>query len=430
MKKLLICLLLVLLLTSCSANTTSQPQDQSISIIYNAEIMNKGILSFVETQARQYTQATGIEVVFEPISGLPMDEFNTKLDSKLNFENGPSLYLASPENVFYWKTKPFYDASTLDNYDSILDPLKSKTYIPFTIYMESVYINKKIMDKYNFSPENMTSEKFIELKKLYRSDNPAEMDPLHYRDLYEHYFDNIDLINLDTNSINLTNDKILDTINLLKDDVNSDRYTHPYFDTLADVREYLSRDAANKAYSMRFKNSEEFLLMPIYPKTYNSLNLKSDIEYTNDRKYIIIPNYKRRNRIRFYGFVINPNGKNIEQAKGLIDQFLNKEVQMNIFDLGGGSNLNLAPVISGLETEKAAYYEKNYIDEHIIDISDKVHDRLLDGHYDIYYNTADTFDAGKVLYEAVLTYIFTDNYTTEELINDLEKAEDRLNLYR
>lgn len=432
---ILLLIFVVITLCSCamSVDATDKEEDK-ITIIYYEDDFSHSIKEYIKFAAKDFTYLNKVDIEIQEISDMSKEDYLTKLGSKLILEDGPTLILEGRRNYDYWKDKPFYNVRDIPNYKRIIPSLKSDKFIPIMSYVPTLTLNKKLLQDKNVDLAELDTREFLRLKMEYYKEHPVNLDCFEFRELMILIFDSINFYDED-NLLVLTEDEFLEGIQEFKDIIFSDGYIMPSISEAEDLRIYFdvynqeNKKEIMQASSKRRSNPTAYALPFLLNGEYNCQNLHYTREYTNVKKYELIPSFLRRQLHSQWGFLINPNGKNLEQGVAFIDYLLSDEVQFHIFVMGSEDTRHreFAPVVNSLEEKMQSHYIRLDVDKDVVAMSNEVRDRLDRGYYDIYYNhPMNSMD----LYNLLIDYTFTDKYLDiDTLKKELKKEEVKINFY-
>lgn len=436
MKRIVLLLISILLLTGCTQEASqkqddrkdvvvySQGGDYGFSIIYNKRTIGNGFEEFIYLKAREYMQATGLTVEVIGVDGLSVGEYNTKLNSKLLLEDGPTILYENRYNYSYWKDKPFINPQDkIENYKNIYEPLQSNKYIPITASIPTTTLNIKKFKELGVDYNKLDAKSYYETKKEFLKGKKRDMDYIEFEELYSVLIDDVKFVDED-GFLSLTNDSVLNFIEAMKNEMISNTYDMPVFLNFEEIEQYfIYPDKEQRTEAQKRRTKRDNYLLPTVT-TYNALDVRRLCDYNKEPLTTFAPPFLKRCDAWYHGFLINPNGKNIDEAAKFLNGLLSKESQTQImYTYKGG----YGTVIKGMEDIKKTYYEKTSIVKESTDVMDATYDKLLNGYYEIFYHEL-VIDVD--FKRAILKYVLTDEYKSIDEIKDkLKMLEDKLNFY-
>lgn len=435
LKRIVLLLLSILLLVSCTAQTSveetkeenvdkivfDQGGDYGFSIIYNKEFTTGTFEDIMVKKAREYMQKTGLTVELIGVKGMGLYEYNTKLNSKLILEDGPTILLENEYNYGYWVDKPFVNPNRIENYNNLYDCLKSDKFIPLQAYIPTMTMNKALLEEMGVDYQTLNAKSFMEVRREFLKGKKRDMDHMEFRELFNIMIDDVQFVDED-GFLSLTNDSVIGFIEDMKKELLAEHYNTPNFLDYEDVKKfffYVDKDAEVAAVKRRTDKTK--YLMPEVTSM-NQLDLRRVCEYNKNPKVVYSANFLKRCPAYFAGMLINPNGRNKENAIDFINDLLSPETQMELLSTRG-----YAPVIKGLDEEKKVFYERQSIVKESTDVIDKSYELLDQGYYEIYYNNV-TIDMS--FKDMILKYTYSDHYESiEDIKKELKRVEDKYNFY-
>lgn len=418
------------------------------------------------------------------------EEYLQNRNAQLYLENGPELILISGGEDYENLIKQDIALNIEDkipNYKKIYKNLRDGYFVPISMAVDTVVLNKRA---FNNSP--------IELPDI----NWSQVD---FYSILLSYYENLGMslrpeivylaINSELNDYKffptkskepkLANEdmvkkienirhKLLETkrFRLVKDFKYEDYYEMMYYS----YEEWMDKLAKDKVgFGVLHKDFEKireeiFTENPII-NLWGSTNVLNPLETNNNKeKYISDHNkgskdnniqiIKADEDIRFlprsfptyssWGFIVNKNGKNIEEALKFLDMLLMDEIQLKIYkELDDKHNSNkvlsfTAPVIETIEDEIRAIENEEEVNEELINLRNVVLNQIKEGkrtrnYRGASYRGAYVIDREEPLTEEqerffkeeleklIIKVVFADErYSSEKIMKELRELENRL----
>ena len=453
MKKVL-CIIfsIMLLLISCTNEDdvdSEKVENKEITIAiweedYDLVDLRTPIIKHIYT----YNRNNDVGVRFDIIKGNNYEEFLEKLNTKLYLDEGPTLIYIDYMPYLYELFKERGIAEKVDNnsipninkvYDFYLED--EIYFIPIGAQYLCISFNKEQIEKLNmpYPDYNWTIEDYYKIRSRWIEDTqPIEFSRDDVEDIIICKLDNMDILTKDTKKININTRPMKEIIYNMRKEIHSGKYIltngFTYEDYYNACVDYKSKDRFKHESFVTKGNTRYYLTYTAY----NGLKTANMKKGMMDAR-IHFPNVKKpKYNVRLGGFIVNSNGKNKELGYKFLNSLLREEFQMQMYRGDNGdyvvpSNM-YTPVIKTVEDDIEKVESKQDLEPEIIELKNYIYDKMEKGEIrpEIYKKdkTLKTVTLRKRLYKNLFKFIFTEEeYGDEELSGELQKLEDRYNLY-
>lgn len=158
----------------------------------------------------------------------------------------------------------------------------------------------------------------------------------------------------------------------------------------------------------------------------NTLDIKN--KFLNSNTLILSDVYDKN--LRTWGFIVNKNGKNIEEGIQFLNELLSDEVQIKFFE----AKMDYAPVSESIEEKIRNIEIKKDVPDDAVKLREYILDEIKNGNYSTSINENIDFEKKKFIHykfnKVLFKIVFADEPLTDDEINQmLQKLEDELNIY-
>ena len=456
MKKMFIIILsIVLIFTSCKKDNkiagnihNKNIEDNEVTIA----IWKKDYDQSVELHTPmlehifRYNKSKNVRVKFDIIRSNTYREFLDKLNIKLYLDKGPTLVYIANMPYFYGMFREKGIAEKVDNniipnlnnvYDFYLE--EEIHFVPVGADYICTSFNKVQLDKLGITyPKfDWTVDDYYNIReKWIEETSPKEFLRKDLKDIVIYKLDNMEIFKGNNEKINIDTIKMKESIKEMKKEIYSQKYILP--------KDFTYEDYHNSCFN--YKKSEKYksfifdglkgnnLTYDAYSGL-NTASLKNGI--IDDRVHF--PNVKKtKYNVVLSGFIVNSSGKNKNLGYKFLNSLLGEEFQMQMYkgdkvDYVVPSNM-YAPVIKTVEDDIEKVESEQDLEPEIIELKNYIYNKMEKGEIrpEIYRKdkTLKTITLRKRLYKDLFKFIFTEEeYSDEELSRELQKLEDRYNLY-
>ena len=452
-KVLLIILCIILLLVSCTneSNVDSiSNEDKEIAIAIWEKDYYDGHIDDMPYfhDVCKYDDIKDIKVKFDIIKGDTYEEFLDNINVKLYLDKGPTLIYISYKPYYYqmFKEKGIakkVDHNMIPNINNIYDfYLEEEIYfVPIGAYYICTSFNKAQIEKLDIEIPgfNLTINEYYDIReKWVKATAPIELSSKDVDDIVTYKLDNINIFTEDNKSIKLDTREMKENIRDMRKEIYSGKYILP--DGFTDEDYYNACIDYKGQYRWKYEDFwfKSATIYYLYFNAYDGLKTASMKSGMIDNR-IHFPNVKKpKYNVRLGGFIVNSNGKNKELGYKFLNSLLREEFQMQMYRGDNGdyvvpSNM-YTPVIKTVEDDIEKVESKQDLEPEIIELKNYIYDKMEKGEIrpEIYKKdkTLKTVTLRKRLYKNLFKFIFTEEeYGDEELSRELQKLEDRYNLY-
>lgn len=439
---LVLSIFLAFLTIGCSLNSSKNNTDKGdgqreISIIAHFTNEDELYKSFPELARyiMKFEAEKGIKVNFEKINFSNYDDYIQKLNTKLYMKEGPTLvFFSTAEN--YGK---YIDAGIalnikgkIPNYDKVYDSLKYKdSFVPVGMSYISTVLNKSALDELDMEEPNIdwTHEEYSRIKEQWiKHKEQVNFSYIVYRDIVERPLNDLEIIDKEKKVIYLNTSEIKDLINIAREKLFSGSYIinqqYSYMDYYNAFFDYNTNEHL-KTKEFDFWNDNNMLERRFGVRALKSFVTSSYIEKEN---VLILPRLDVDTALSTSGFIINRNGKNTDLAIDFLNGLLDDEVQLSMFN-----NLTYGgyPVNKDIEEKISKIELDNDVNKDAIILRKYILEKIKAGELKPYKQIDSTlYEFRQMLHKDLMKLIFSkEEYSDEELSKELQKLEDKYNMW-
>ena len=440
MKRFLAILIgLALMVTSFGCTQSSEVDKDSdeqneISIIISELDYNKNLSSYAEI----IEDNTGIKVNFDIIETNTYEDYIKKLNVKLYLENGPTL-IYIPRRFSYQKYAKQGVAldvtEKIPNLEKVYDSLLTdKVYfVPIEMSYVAAMLNKKVLDELDIEKPNLnwTKEEYLEMKEKWVAQEPRYFTFQEYNELVKEPLCDIEIFDKNE-GVNLNTNDVREYIKEARDEIFSGKYlldnSHYSFE---DYYNIFIKGVGTKEFlkAMRFNLDNRDKPLSRYATIYAFQTLKVSKEIEKDETVILPKVIKYENKLYTSGFLVNRNGKNINLGIKFLNEMLDNQIQMIVYN--NRNEIGNYPVNKEIEDEIDINEKKKNIHEKAIELRKYILKQIESGKIELYRQSdGQEQEFYKMLYKDTFKFIFAEEpYTDEEISRELEKLENKYNMW-
>ena len=443
---------IILMVTSfgCTkSNEVDNDEQNEISIIISEREYkyNKHISSYAE----KIEEKMDIKINFDIIQANTTDDYIKKLNTKLYLENGPTL-IYIPKLFSYQKYVEQGVAldvtEKIPNLEKVYDSLLTdKVYfVPIAMRYSAIVLDKKILDELDIEEPKLdwTKEEYLKMKEKWLEQEIRYFTHQEYNELVKDPL--YDIVTFDKNrGVKLNTNDVKEYIEKAREEIFSGKYLldnsyYSFEDYYNIFIEGHGTEEFSKAWRFEINNENKRLIKhvdtePLYTE-FNSVKIGTN-------EVILLPEVREYNKKLYVdGFLINRNGKNVDLGIKFLNEILDDEIQMIVYnDLRSGVEGygGTYPVNKEIEDEIDKKEKENNMNEKL---NRKIHKKAIelrkytlkqikDGEIKLYkQNDAQNQEFYKMLRKDTFKFIFTkEPYSDEEISRELEKLENKYNIW-
>ncbi|KPU27935.1 hypothetical protein TR13x_00865 [Caloranaerobacter sp. TR13] len=441
MKKALSIIIFILLsisIVSCSIKTDKEVNKKGmneISIIVRGKYF-KNAKMMLERYKYKFEREKGIKVKYEVITASNYDDYIKKVNIKLHEKEGPTLILiTSGENYlnFIERGISLDIKNKIPNFEKVYESLKANNnfIVPFGIYSSPIALNRNVLKELNIQEPSLdwTRQDYLEIKEKWLEREPRYFTSEMYKELIWNVLDDLEIIDAKNNKVNVNNKKVIEYIKSLRNEIFSGKYILNKNYTYENYyKMFFVKDSEEYKEAMKLqKYFDSQNLRRIYYKKDALKSLKNDIDMDiND--IIVLPQVLYDEMfVQVNGFIVNKNGKNIQLGLEFLNYLLNDENQLEMYR----TKSNPYPVNKEIEEKIEEIEKANDVNEKSVELRKYILEQLKNGRYKPFkHQKRIYYDIKKSIISEFTKFIFADEpYTDEELSRELQKLEDKLNMW-
>lgn len=415
----------------------------------------KGYMIHLSLLTNEFTKETGIEVNFIKAMGNSHDDYLDKRNTELYLEGGPTLILIGGDEYYDNLVEQGVAVKVedkLSNYKNIYDVLKDGYFVPMAMATRITALNKERLNELELKlpDSHWNFDEYYKMNDKYFRDSKEQLSAQNIHKILNLEIENMLGSSRTNQEVRMASQETIDKINSLRDyfltsgnfSVNEKYNYENYYNMLFNFQS----DEYKESYGLweqTRKSDPELRLI-------GSINALNAIETNNNyNKYLKGRDILGQNigeediallplpdsNLYSWGFLVNKNGKNIEEGLAYLDMLLSDESQLKLYrDRDDGfSPLRIlsfsAPVVKSIEKDLEEIEVEKGIDQKFINIRKVVLDQIKDGKKQrVSWGPEDNYlkDGLKKL---LIEVIFTDEkYTWEEIMNKLKEFDNEMNL--
>lgn len=392
--------------------------------------------TFLTDIKEQFEEKEGIKVNIETVSGSDYTEYISNREQEMKTQDSPELvfiHVWSSCNDMINNGTILNVKDDLSNMSNLYEGFRTDYFVPAGVYYANLTLKRDMLESYGIDEPNYdwNSDDYFKIRDRWLEDEELEIkfNIDEYWNTVKLTWNDIDIYNEETKSIDLDNEEVKAYIKMLRNNLLSTGYildeeytVENYYNMFNNLR---SEEATESISIMQEQFDKHFLMSP-YEYRRNLLNsLNSNTLFSNSNA-VVVPDIVEYGKVYGWGFVVNKNGKNLETSMKFLDYMLSDEVQLEIYHLGISSD-GMAPVSKEIEDEIASLEKENNILENASYTRKYIIDKVNQGDYRL-KNVDDSNEMLKIQFaKKIVKYIFSDEaYTDEELSISLRELEKEL----
>ncbi len=443
-KIIIIIILLLILTVGCSNNNTTQVDKQNdkqkeITILitgYDYEYMKISAKILLNYKQR-FEREKGVKINFDIITASNADDYDKKKNIKLYLNDGPTLIFISefePYKNYIEQGIAVDIKGKIPNLEKVYNGLidDESYFVPIGMSCLTTTLNRYSLEKLGIDKPkpDWTRDDYLSIKEKWLKLEPEHFTGLEYWELLIPALNELDILDELNKKVSLNNSKAIDCINDVRKEIFSDKYIlnedYTYENYYNMIFEKESEEYKNSKYLEQYFDSKG--LTPTYSGSSDglkSLEVSDVIGINND---IVLPDvvYGEDEIFWIWGFIVNRNGKNIELGMEFINGLLKDDVQLEMFT----QEYSAYPVNKEIEDEISKIEEEKSINEKAVELRKYILSQIKTGNYRRSYSSKKKEEMLSMLYKDFAKYIFADEpYSDKELGNELQKLEDKYNMW-
>ncbi len=432
---LISCIILGLLTMGCSNDIKTNSDQKEITILVkDYERSHMGIGDTIKIYIERFERENGVKVNFDVINGNNDDDYDKKINTKLYLKEGPTLIFISLYGTYqnYIKQEiAVKNEGEIPNitkvYDSLLD--EGYGFVPVGMIHWAVALNRPTFDKLEIdAPKlNWTREDYINIKEKWLKIEPQYLHNWIYQE-YLALLDDLDIFDESKKKVNLCNDKVIQYINYVREEIFSGKYIMNKDYTYENYFNMLFNEKSVEHIESRDLELKKENVLRKYWYVQRGLKSIETSEYININDDIVLPRIMDGEDALLYtcGFIVNRNGKNIELGRKFLNGLLSDEIQLEMYQ----KKFDLYPVNKDIESEIEKIEKEKNINEKAVNLRKYILQQIKTGNYKRNSNSKKIQEVKDMISKDLAKFIFADKaYTDEELGRELQKMENKYNMW-
>lgn len=454
---IVICILLIFGMSACSreekANTNGienqkensiTNEEKEVTILmpnYGNDRLAKLLKKFISSQKYSFKDKYGVTVNIEEISVNNRDDYIKKRNTKLYEEDGPALianlWLGSNESLIEQGIALEIDDEKVPNLKKVCSPLKNGYLVPMGLFGTARIIKKDLLEDMGIAQPKLswTKKDYIEIRNKWLEENPAYFNPTEYYDLIQSIMYDINILDKENNIVNLNNEDVNGYIKAIREEVFSGKYVLNEDYTYENYYNMFYVRGSNEQKESYTKNIE--VNSCFYPWNHygrNIFNPLSSTEMFKNENALILPDVLDK-KVSTWGFIVNKQGKNVDEALLFLNHLLEDEAQVEFAKM---IDIFAAPVIENidekLEEEMKKRSEESDKEAFVkaVEFKNYVFEELRKGTYEVddNENNEKQMNVYRKFNNLVFQIVFADEaYSDKETEEALKRLENELNIY-
>lgn len=390
---------------------------------------------FLKNITEEYEKEKGIKVNIKRLSGEYYNDYIKMRHSELDLEEGPELVFIDVWDSCVDLIKSGKVANIngrIENIYKLNSGLRDDYFVPVSIYNGNLTLNKEkikslglVMPNYDWSRND-----YLKIRDKWLENEEIRFNQDEYWNLIKTTWDDVNIVNDETDKIDLNNQIIKDYVKRIREDIHSkyilyDNYTcENYSNMFSDFRS----DEFREGIEVFKEELEKHFVMTPYEYRKNLLNPLDSNSIIIDESVEVLPDVVEYGKVHAWGFLVNKNGRNNELAIEFLNKLLSDEIQLEMYILGSNSS-GMAPVSKDIEDEIERINVDNDISNKAIDTRKFILNEIEKENYKLVNVYADENEFKKIKFvKGIIKIIFADKPCTDEKIGELLlELEEELN---
>lgn len=419
------------------------------------ELYKKQLYLFI----KEFTQETDIKVNLVNVSSNDYDEYLQNRNTQLYLDNGPTLILIgageSYQNLID-EGVALEVKDKIDNYKEIYESMRDGYYIPMSVAVGTQMLNKKSLERLDIEmpKESWKQKNFDDIMYKYYSEEDTYIVPETVNVIINSKLDDKVLLMNKSEESDVARDEIVNII----EDIRYKLLESGNFKIRADYKyeNYHNMIYALSGYDLDRESNdivaawqEESHLNPNV-KLWRSVNSLNALEtHKNKSSYLFVQNNgatildiedmiilpSADKDYYSWGFILNRNGKNVEDGLKFLDHLLSDEAQLRVYTEMDDKHYAYRsysfsyPVVKTIEDKILNLEIEKGVDEHLTNVRNEVIRQIEAGERTRKYGDEREEFLRDNLIKLIVKIVFADEkYISEEIMNELKGFDNEMNL--
>ena len=394
------------------------------------------------TELNKIKEEIGIRVEYDVIRGKSEEEFLKKLNTKLYLDNGPTLiyFYNMPTKIYTESGVALNLEGKIENLDNIYDSIRDKNnyFVPIGMETNFIELNKYESSKMGIEePDlNWSWDDYITIRDKWLKENGRKLKSRLISETYYHKINEIDIIDMKSKKANINTKEVKDTIKDLRDEFLYGKYEVPNNLKEEDYYKiFFDFNNLTKEEQTKYNNFDSLPLNYIfhYPSE-NGLYTSTLDNKIRKNKAVLPYTGARGENVYLAGFLVNKNGKNIDNAIKFLNYILSDKTQMKLYADFKKLGSRFYPVNKNIENKIKKVEKNGDFNEKALQLKEYQLEKIKSGEYKtkIVYKDQNMkmFTLRNKLYKDIFKLVFADEeYSDSKLERKLQELENQYNIY-
>ena len=388
-------------------------------------------------------EKTGINIRYDVIEAENQQEFIKKLNTKLYLDKGPTLiyFYNMPTKIYTESGVALKLKGKVENLENVYDSIRDKNDYFIPIGMETYFIEMNGYESSELEIEepdfNWNWDDYRTIRDKWLEENGRVLKSYLMRQIYYHKIDQLNVIDIKEKEAKINTEEVKTALKDLRNEFLSGKYELPsnfeqeyYYKACFDIN--------NLSDEERYGKYSRFISLPandIFECTGENGLYTSTLHKKIRKNKIVLPYVPDRDKsLHLTGFLINRNGKNIDNAIEFLNYILSDKAQMELYSTFKKLEMRFYPVNKNIE-DKIKEIEKNGdLDKKVLKLKEYELERIKNGENKpnrVYKEeNIKIFTLKDKLYKDIFKLIFSDEeYSDSKLERKLQELENQYNIY-
>jgi ABC-type glycerol-3-phosphate transport system substrate-binding protein len=389
---------------------------------------------------KNFEKQFGVKIHYDVLED---EDSSKKLMTKLSVQNGPEIVVADYSVDPLIKNSAVVDLKgKVENVDKMYSSFRENAvyYVPIGINVWPTILRKEMLDELQIpAPDfSWTKEDYYSIYDKWATKAERMFTRHELIDIYRRYIHEQQIFDYQNKRAHINTENMKIALKNIRKEIYSGRYMlnesysyENYYNMFCEIASQEFNDDKTLAKSdeyicQSFSNIEE-------GSNVNML-LPQDVDLKALSKSIVRPYYAEDDiQLWSLGLSVNKNGANLELAYEFVNGLLSDEVQMDMIESENEmlDRVWLYPISSNIESKINDMEKQKGYSEEALQLKQYVLQKIKNGEYElIALRDRKKEEQYWMLREDLLPFIFADKeYSDAELTKELQKLEDKYNIY-